>query len=233
MGRRIQQDMLRGSLAEDTGDPTLTPVPETVNQGNVESFTNPRFQMAAAGAASMPWYGEANPDAGIQIDQARVRDTAARLWDNAYQMSNGDATFADVIGGIANGEAGFAGIKDNRGATGIFQMDPAGGWQQLDKYLKDNGIAMSRDEAAKNVDIMSDFYVTKLYKSYQRARAAGYTDPEELTVQTVIYQWDPVNERGAAHNAGIEKIPSLQKNYREGYHQFKQGVFRMVDPRKV
>jgi uncharacterized protein YihD (DUF1040 family) len=87
---------------------------------------------------------------------------------------------------------------------------------------------MSRDEAARNVDIMTDFYVSKLYKSYQRAKEGGYTDPEDLTVQTVIYQWDPVNERGAAHNAGIDGIPSLEKNYRQGYQEFKRGVFRML-----
>jgi soluble lytic murein transglycosylase-like protein len=174
------------------------------------------------------WIQESNADSGTTIGEGRVRDTAARLWNNSYQMSNGDSVFADVIGGIANGEAGFAGIKDNRGATGIFQMDPAGGWQQLDRYLKDNNIPMSRDQAAKNVDIMSDFYVSRLYKSYQRAKAAGIRDPEDLAVNTVIYQWDPKGEPGAAHNAGIDGIPSLEKNYREGYREFKRGVFRMV-----
>jgi actin-related protein len=174
------------------------------------------------------WASGADQEAGRSVSTGRARDVGARLWRNAYQMSGGDATFADVVGGIVNGEAGFAGVKDNRGATGLFQMDPAGGWQQLDRYLRENNINMSRDQAAQDVDIMSAFYVSRLHRAYERARAAGVTDPEELTVQTVIYQWDPVNERGAAHNAGIEGIPSLQRNYREGYHQFKEGVFRMV-----
>jgi hypothetical protein len=160
--------------------------------------------------------------------EARGRDIGARLWNNAYNISQGDAVFADVVGGITNGEAGFAGIKDNRGATGLFQMDPAGGWQQLDRYLRENDIPLTRDQAARDVDIMSDFYVTKLYKAYQRAKEAGYTDPEDLTVQTVIYQFDPKNEPGAAHNANIDGIPSLERNYREGYRQFKEGVFRML-----
>lgn len=174
------------------------------------------------------WFAEANPDAGQMAGEGRGRDVGARLWTNAYQISQGDPVFADVVSGIVNGEAGFAGVKDERGATGLFQMDPAGGWQQLDRYLKENDIPLTRDQAARDVDIMSDFYVKKLYGSYQRARAAGYTDPEDLTVQTVIYQWNPKDEPGAAHNAGIDGIPSLERNYREGYRQFKEGVFRML-----
>lgn len=195
--------------------------PEPTPAGQLLS-TNPQQ------AGAPVWYTDADPDAGVEVGSGNAGDVAARLWKRSYELSNGDPVFADVIGGLANGEAGFAGMKDNRGATGLFQMDPAGGWQQLDKYLRDNNIGMSRDQAAKNVDIMTDFYVSRLYKSYQRAKQAGYTDPEELTVQTAIYQWDPVNERGAAHNAGIDFVPSLQKNYRDGYREFKNGVFRMV-----
>lgn len=190
--------------------------------------TRPGLMSSKARAEAPGWIEIANPENGVSVGEAPAKDVAARLWANSYRLSNGDATFADVIGGLANGEAGFAGIKDNRGATGIFQMDPAGGWQQLDRYIKENNLPMTRDQAAKNVDVMTDVYVSRLYKSYLKARQAGYVDPEELTVQTAIYQWDKENEPGAAHNAGIDGVPRLQQNYRDGYREFKNGIFRMV-----
>lgn len=177
------------------------------------------------------WADSANPEQGRRVGQGRGRDVGLRLWQNAYRIGGGDPVFANVIAGIVNGEAGFAGVKDARGATGLFQMDPAGGWHQLDRYLAERGNPMTRDEAAADVDTMSEFYVRKLYNSYQRARAAGHSDPRDLTVQTSVYQWDPVNERGAAHNAGIDGLPHLQKNYTDGYDEFQQGVFRMLDPK--
>jgi hypothetical protein len=173
------------------------------------------------------WFGQTDQSGGQTVGQGPVKDVAARLWRDAYAMT-GDSTFADVVGGITNGEGGFSGQKDARGATGLFQMDPAGGWKQLDNYLQEHNVPMTRDEAAKNVDIMSDFYVSRLYKSYQRAKAAGLSNPEDLAVGTVVYQWDPQNEPGAAHNAGIDGVPSLEKNYRDGYREFKRGVFRLV-----
>jgi hypothetical protein len=54
------------------------------------------------------------------------------------------------------------------------------------------------------------------------------SNPEDLTVGTAVYQWDPVNEPHAAHNSGIDGIPSKERNYRIGYRQFKRGVFRMA-----
>lgn len=217
---RVAQ-MRNMSYMSDVGIGSDTP--ETPSTGSALRMVSTR-----AGDAAPFWMSEADPDAGIAVGEGRARDVAARVWTNAYQMSDGDATFADVVGGLVNGEAGLAGLKDARGATGLLQMDPAGGWQQLDKYLKENNIQMTRDQAAKNVDVMSDFYVSRLYKSYQRAKAAGYTDPEELTVQTGIYQWDPKGEPGGAHNAGMDGVPRIQQNYRDGYHQFKNGIFRMV-----
>jgi hypothetical protein len=66
------------------------------------------------------WFGQTDQSGGQTVGQGPVKDVAARLWRDAYAMT-GDSTFADVVGGITNGEGGFSGQKDARGATGLFQ----------------------------------------------------------------------------------------------------------------
>jgi hypothetical protein len=174
------------------------------------------------------WFAETRPAEGLVAGEARPEDVAARVFQIAYDKSDGDARFATLVGGLVNGEAGYVGEEDEAGATGLFQFDPRyAEVKNFRTWLDQHGITMSVNRASRIPEFSMGYYLPYIKDAYDGAVRRGVSDDTALITAMVKDK----SRRGYGHNSGSSGANLM--NYVNGLAEFRRKVFRHGSGRKA